>query len=84
MTFQKWLEENCYETRAYSGRGMYGKECLAVTVSDVSAMWTMAMMLQEDLIEDEDLDFTGPFPPRYDSMGLGVILYWPSIPYENT
>lgn len=34
MTLQEFLEDADYETRPYSGRGMYGKKCLAVTADD--------------------------------------------------
>lgn len=32
MTFQELLEVNDYKTRSYSGRGMWGEECLAITI----------------------------------------------------
>ncbi len=83
MTFQEWLEENCYETRSYSGRGMYGKDCLAITVSSPMALWNLALILKEDLMEDEDLDFQEPSTPNWDAVGLGYVLYWPNVPFKE-
>lgn len=52
--------------RSYSGRCMYGKECLAISCE--SAM---------DCIEEAAAEgFRGA---RQDSLGLRYIVYWPSL-----
>jgi hypothetical protein len=61
------LENSGYEWRAYSGRGMYGAQCVGVIVEDDSILWQMA----RDLI---DIEIAAP---RTDSMGRDIILYWP-------
>lgn len=55
----------------YSGRGMFGDQCYAITVSR----------------DDYDLafDILKKRVPgtRSDNMGLGMIIYWPNVPYEK-
>lgn len=61
-----------YEPRSYSGRGMYGKECVAVDVEWSSDEWTIGQALA--------LRFGQTTPaPDSDSMGRGKILYWPQL-----
>jgi len=57
-------ERDAYaRVRSYSGRGMYGRECIAVRTD-----WP------EDLIAD-----AGVAGARTDSMGRSSIVYWPAI-----
>lgn len=70
--------------RSYSGRFMYGKECLAVTVDrgfndhQLIALAVSQPGVDVKAITDALQD------TRQDSMGLGTVLYWPNVPYvEN-
>ena len=54
----------------YSGRGMYGRQCLGVVVPNISALFTLGQMLAEH-------DWMGE--PDTDSMGRSFIAYWPSV-----
>lgn len=78
MTFQEFLENEGYETRAYSGRGMYGRECLAITVRNPIQVaqdigWKAARTPESDF----------PQQVRTDSMGLDYVIYWPNEKYED-
>ena len=89
MTFQQLLEENGYETRSYSGRAMYGKDCLAVTVGDIpTGVWDIATILAEFNAEAEAMnEETIPQPKfiKWDNMGLQYVIYWTRVPYvEDT
>ena len=89
MTFQQLLEENDYATRSYSGRAMYGKECLGVTVDDVvSATWDISKLLAEENARLEEYPSIPQIPEpkglRYDNMGRGYIIYWTQVPYDNS
>ena len=66
-----------YEPRSYSGRGMYGKECVAVTGVSV---WNVAQGL---FSEQFDEDFSELPEPKQDALGLGNVLYWPSYPWPE-
>lgn len=71
------LESYGYDPQSYSGRGMYGKEC--VSVHDGS-IWDIA----KDLFsEGEDGAFNSLPEPRQDQLGLGVVLYWPSYEWPK-
>ena len=86
MTFQELLEDNGYETRSYSGRCMYGEECLAVTVDDViSATWEISKLLAEENARNEEYPSVPQIPEpkglRYDNMGRSYVIYWTRVPY---
>lgn len=59
------LESAGYSPRAYSGRGMYGDEC--VTVSGNIGERELGIQIGEGF---------GPY--RTDSLGKGIAVYWPS------
>jgi hypothetical protein len=82
---QKILEEIVdngemeYEICSYSGRCMYGVTCLAITGDDINAIQLGYLIMKYDLhneIYKEDLSNI-----RQDSMGLGIVLYFPNISY---
>lgn len=53
----------------YTGRGMYGRKCVAIVIENRD---------QEFYLEQERRRRGLP-EPTWDSMGLGAIAYWPSI-----
>lgn len=56
----------------YSGRGMFGKECIGVSGSE-QQLWGFALAIGLEMAEIfED-------PPHRDSLGYDTIWYWPSI-----
>lgn len=63
--------------RRYSGRAMYGKQCVGVdTNTSGHDIVAAAMLVAETDAEREDLaDLFRD--TKTDSMGLGVIVYWP-------
>ena len=68
------LETLDYEPRSYSGRSMYGKQCLGVMLESDQELWSLAQALTRDGIEIE--------APKTDSFGRGIVIYWPSIKWE--
>ncbi len=72
------LEDAGYAPRAYSGRGMFGKRCVSISEVRVSA-WDVAVAL----FTGNDLDPTDIPEPRQDSLGLGIVLYWPSYEWPK-
>ena len=77
--FIEALEDAGYDPKPYSGRGMFGKQCVSVSEEDVTA-WDIAHGLWYLVPEDEHLDVP---EPRQDSMGLGIVLYWPSYEWPE-
>ena len=65
------------EPESYSGRAMYGKQCIAVLDDSVSE-WGLAIYLAH-IAGDFDLDILDLPEPHTDSMGRGVVMYWPSF-----
>ena len=62
----------------YSGRGMYGKRCVSVSLDGGADLWNLAIALGEQARE------VGP--PTTDSLGMGIVAYWPHMkwPGEET
>lgn len=57
--------------QSYSGRGMYGKSCLGVSVG----RYDMHSLLKE-------FKRKGIPEPSKDTLGMGAILYWQNIPHD--
>lgn len=68
--------------QAYSGRGMYGKQCLAVVVDDHPFGVALALAYQAVPHELEEL-LAILFRPQEDQMGQNVVLYWPHIAWSD-
>lgn len=81
---------NCgveFKIRSYSGRGMYGKECLAIDGDDINLM-QLGFIMGQQVAEERQYLHTKVFVDesdmsgmRSDSMGLGMVYYWPHIAY---
>ena len=76
------LEESGYQPKPYSGRGMYGKQCVSISGDrdDNVSPWEVARCLWFNNIEDDDLDVP---EPHQDQLGLGIVLYWPSYEWPS-
>lgn len=83
--------------QSYSGRGMYGDKCFAITCDDENP-FDIVLDLLINLVADiepeiddvevsivELLDDAKHFlrNPRTDSLGLGCIIYWPHIEFND-
>ena len=96
---QEAVEDAGYETRSYSGRGMFGKECLGVEV-DRGSMGSFIADVIDTLHsrvdssgddEEAEAEVDDAFDAvaqgfrrmNTDSMGLGSILYFPGVPFED-
>jgi hypothetical protein len=78
--------ESCFhyadgeDIMSYSGRCMYGEQCLGVTFSGWADAFNFAMLIgtcDEALVEMLS-------HPSYDSMGRGIVVYWPRIAVPNS
>ena len=80
------LEACDCEPRPYSGRGMYGKHCVAVTCGSVNGLfadisYAMKQMgnLEQQLSNLENLLRTA----RTDNLGRDTVVYWPDMEWEG-
>ena len=70
------------EIRAYSGRSMYGEECLGI-VDETGELFSFAITLQK--LDPTLAELLGDTPSRWDSMGRdSEIVYWDSIKVTGT
>ncbi len=88
MNLQETLETAGHDCRSYSGRGMLGKRCLAVTLNDTNdlgSMFASVLELSQDGVLGDEAAvslitkaFNGM---QTDSMGQGIIVYFPSVAF---
>ena len=76
---QERLEQLGYRPCAYSGRGMFGKECLGIVIPNIQSLFSLGIDIGEHR-EDGD---ESPGNPKTDNIGYNIVAYWPSIPYEK-
>jgi len=92
--FQELLENNAdnfeIKVRSYSGRGMYGKECLAVTGStrEIRDLFKEVILDAANELADDEIDLyafqdvvDSCFEYSQDSMGYDVVYYWRNISF---
>jgi hypothetical protein len=82
---QEALESAGYDCQSYSGRGMYGSTCLGVTLDASGKLGVMISDLLDNLTEEQLDDLhqisNGFRRMAWDSMGLGMIVYFPEVEY---
>jgi hypothetical protein len=94
-TLQTLLAEACDQSGEvnfrpdYSGRGMYGRECVGITGPYFDCMQVISAVIVEAArnMADADMPDFGEFEQKVetlmnfsqDSMGRGAIIYWPSL-----
>lgn len=79
------LEDAGESPRSYSGRGMYGARCVAIEPDRGDLMALGIEVAREAAGRDADLEavadaFRGA---RIDSMGRGIVVYWPSLAWPD-
>ena len=75
-------DQDCgdFKVRSYSGRGAFGKTCLAIDGDRIDLL-ILGHTIGTSYDDVDPYDISGA---RQDSMGLGVVIYWPNIPFEAT
>lgn len=69
-----------YYVRSYSGRGMYGRSCLGVTTPDMLVMFADVLETVDGCEDDSVMVIADLMRSAVtDSMGQGMIVYWPNI-----
>jgi len=75
------LEDAECEPRSYSGRGMYGRRCVAVVPDSYSSeghVAALTMLYAADETEQQEL-VTIWRDVQSDGMGRGIVIYFPNI-----
>lgn len=81
---QTVLTDLGYEPRAYSGRGMFGEKCLAVDLDGSAATLWASLYGPTAALSDGDDGIVAKAirNSREDSMGHGIVVYFPGVPFE--
>lgn len=82
--FIEALEDAGYEPKSYSGRGMFGKNCVSLRSNgdeeEKFSAWDVAKSLWYGCEAEDAIDIP---EPRQDQLGLGIVLYWPSYEWPK-
>jgi hypothetical protein len=77
--FKEIADRTCLELREYSGRGMYGKQCVGIDCDNVNE--TLAYLVESCESTSDAAHIIRTM--KQDSMGLGAIIYWPRIVWSD-
>jgi hypothetical protein len=64
------LEAEGFYPEPYSGRAMFGQECVSIQLEDEGRLWDLANRLGRNGVKIS--------APRLDSLGRDIVAYWPS------
>lgn len=67
---------HCSEPRPYSGRAMYGKQCVSISGDYCLSEWEIALQIGY-LARCFGIDARDIGTPHTDSLGRGTVIYWP-------
>ena len=79
---QKVFDGSDFEPFAYSGRGMYGKYCLAFRVSDLASFIAEIVANVQDGTLRVDHDDIRSM--KVDNLGRDTVVYFPYIEFVDT
>lgn len=87
ITVQRIFEQAGYKCSSYSGRSMYGDECLAVSVGrniSIGQFFSNVLYTVDAIGEDDTLITIADMihDMKTDNMGLGTVFYFPGVPFE--
>lgn len=79
---QTMLEDLDFGTvRSYSGRGMYGKECLAITGCDLGTLMGFLVGSASDGVDVDFVTVRQLESIKQDSLGMDTVYYFPGVEY---
>jgi hypothetical protein len=82
---QLFAENAEFGTRSYSGRGMYGEECLAVTLDSNQQIGEFVSAVFEQASEEGEIaELCATFESMcQDSMGMGAVIYFKAVKFSR-
>lgn len=88
--FIEAVEEAGYEARSYSGRAMYGRDCVGVEIPRDESAFNLCAKLVRAVFDLHGDDAAGDFADDLtelraceDAMGLDTIVYWPRLAWPE-
>jgi len=83
-TFVEILSDLDYEPRSYSGRNMFGRQCVGIEVEDLHELYDIGYNVAE-AIADRGMSTVASSPgtPVFDQLGRGIIVYWPNMDWPS-
>lgn len=87
MKLQDLIEETEFRTFSYSGRGMFGKQCLAAEIPQLNEFLSELIGVARNAQDPTELDDAletiqeALLCLRTDTLGHNYVVYFPSIPF---
>lgn len=91
MTLREMIEEAGYAPESYSGRGMNGERCVSVSLDGDNALGTFIADMMGIIAVSAETSINGGHNAviaafrgmRTDSLGLGIVVYFPRVKWEE-
>lgn len=64
-----------HSPRSYSGRGMYGRQCVGIDLELYDGLWNLAREIGAEGVQLE--------MPDTDNLGRDIIAYWPRFEWPD-
>lgn len=82
--FIELLEQRCERVVPYSGRGMYGFECVSVKLTNDNPYGIVASVMFGAEDDSERSELVQIFErTAEDGLGLGMVIYWPRMEWPK-
>lgn len=79
---QTIIEDSLFTASSYSGRGMYGKKCLAIRIDRDQGVGSLFANVLECCSPNDIVKIADAFRNmKEDSLGMDSIVYFPGIEY---
>jgi len=73
-----------FQIRSYSGRYMFGRECLAIVPENNADIFMLGILLG-NTVDDDEIDLhqllIDAANAQTDSLGRSIVYYWPNVPF---
>lgn len=78
----RFFDDKNYNPRRYSGRGMFGRHCLAIEINSLQSLFSLGVKIQAEFGDDSDImSFLENI--LTDQIDRQYIVYWPKIPFSD-
>lgn len=82
--FVEYAVDASLDVASYSGRGMYGKRCVSIRLARGDNPFKAAFEVVREIQHDPELvEFICEQECRQDSLGLGMVIYFPYMEWEK-
>lgn len=72
-----------FSAQSYTGRAMYGRNCVAFTTEGSLLSAGIALAVAAADFDEDTLSDLNDLTSSHDSMGYGMVVYFPDVPWTD-